>query len=150
MPRCGSENGSTVVDMSVEDLLLQLRDPDPQLRMLAAASLDDVLATPEIERALRVAARDENAKVRRVAMHALSCAHCKPDGCLAPAAVDVVVDALLHDPSIRNRRWAAGITMFGQCGRSERMIAAYRELLATSDDRVLRERAEIFLARAAA
>jgi hypothetical protein len=83
-------------------------------------------------------------------MHSLTCAHCKPDGCLAPAAVDVVIDALLHDSSIRNRRWAAGITMFGQCGRSPRMVDAYREVLATSDDRVLRERAEIFLARAAA
>ncbi|HEX4904271.1 MAG TPA: HEAT repeat domain-containing protein [Acidimicrobiales bacterium] len=134
----------------LDDLLLQLRDPDPQRRLLAAAALDDVPSTPEIEQALRDAAGDRDAKVRRAAMHSLTCAHCKPDGCLAPAAVDVVVDALLHDPSIRNRRWAAGITMFGQCGTGARLVEAYREVLATSDDRVLRERAEIFLARTAA
>lgn len=132
--------------MSVEDLLRQLRDPDPKVRLLAAAGLDDVLATPEIEHALRDAARDPDAKVRRAAMHALTCAHCKPDGCLAPEAVDVVVDALLHDPSIRNRRWAAGVTMWRQSGSGERLVDAYRETLATSDDRVLRERAATFLA----
>ena len=136
--------------VSIEDLLLQLRDPDPELRLLAAAALDDVPSTPEIEQALRDAARDADAKVRRAALLSLACGHCKPDGCLAPAAIDIVIDALLHDPSVRNRRWAAGITMFGQCGWSGRLIAAYREVLATSEDRLLRERAEIFLARAAA
>ena len=132
--------------LSIEELLLQLRDADPKVRLLAAAGLDDVLATPEIEQALREAARDPDAKVRRAALHSLACGHCKPDGCLAPAAIDIVIDALRHDPSIRNRRWAAGITMWGQCGRSEGMIAAHREVLATSDDRVLRERAATFLA----
>lgn len=58
--------------MLVEDLLLQLRDPDPELRRLAAAGLDDVLATPEVEQALRAAARDTDAKVRRAALHSLS------------------------------------------------------------------------------
>ena len=132
--------------VSIEDLLLQLRDADPELRLRAAVELDDVLATPEVEQGLREAATDVNAKVRRAALHALACAHCKPDGCLAPAAIDIVIDALLHDRSIANRRWAAGITMWGQCGRSESMIAAHREVLATSADRVLRERAATFLA----
>ena len=130
----------------MQALLDQLRDADPQLRRLAAVALDDVLATPEIEQALRDAARDSDAKVRRAALHSLSCAHCKPDGCLAPAAIDIVIDALLHDPSIRNRRWAAGITMWSQCGQGDAMVAAHREVLATSEDRVLRERAATFLA----
>jgi HEAT repeat protein len=132
--------------MSVDELLVRLRDPDPRLRRLAAAALDDVLATPEIEQALRDAARDPDAKVRKTALHSLSCVHCKPDGCLAPAAIDIIIDALLHDRSVRVRRWAAGVTMWGQAGRSERMVAAHREVLATSDDRVLRERAATFLA----
>lgn len=129
----------------MQDLLDQLRDPDPELRRLAAAALDDVLATPEIEQALRGAARDRDAKVRRAALHSLVCVECKPDRCLAPGAIDVVIDALLHDPSIRNRRWAAGITMWGQCGRNVPMIDAHREVLATSDDRVMRERSATFL-----
>lgn len=132
--------------MPVEELLVQLRDPDPLIRFAAAAALDDVPATPEIERALVDASGDADARVRRAAMHSLSCAHCKPDGCLGPAAVDVLVDALLHDPSIRNRRWAAGVTMWNQVGQSDRLVAAYREVMASADDRILRERAAAFLA----
>jgi HEAT repeat protein len=128
------------------DLLDQLGDPDPELRRLAAVALDDVLATPEIERALRDAARDRDAKVRRAALHSLVCAHCKPDGCLAPSAIDIVIDALLHDPSIRNRRWAAGVTMWQQAGASVRLVDAYRHVLSNDTDRVLRERAATFLA----
>ena len=130
----------------MQDLLDQLRDPDPKVRVLAAAALDDVPSTPEIEQALRDAARDVDAKVRRTALHSLTCLHCKPDGCLAPSAIDVLVDALLHDRSLGVRRWAAGVTMWGQAGRSDAMIAAHREVLATSDDRLLRERAATFLA----
>ena len=133
--------------MSDTDLLLtQLRDPDPQVRATAAAGLDDLPASPEIERALVDAARDVDANVRRHALHSLSCAHCKPDGCLGPAAIEVLADALLHDPSVRNRRWAAGVTMWGQAGRGESLVRAYRELMATSDDRLLRERGAAFLA----
>lgn len=132
--------------MPVEELLVQLRDPDPLIRFAAAAALDDIDTTPEIERALIAASKDVDAKVRRAAMHSLSCAHCKPDGCLGPAAVDVLIDALLHDPSIRNRRWAAGVTMWNQAGQPDRLVTAYREVMATTDDRILRERGAAFLA----
>jgi hypothetical protein len=134
--------------MSQDELLDQLRHPLPTVRFAAAAALDDLLQTPAIERALLEAARDPDARVRRAALHSLSCAHCKPDGCMAPAAVDVLIDTLLHDRSIRLRRWAAGVTMWGQVGRSAALVDAYRAVLATSDDRVLRERAETFLAAA--
>lgn len=123
-----------------------LRSPDRDVRLAAAAALDDLPQTPEIEQALLTATRDVDARVRRAAMHSLTCAHCKPDGCVAPRHADVVIDALLHDPSIRNRRWAAGLTMFGQLGASDRLAGAFRTLLATSDDRVLRERAASYLA----
>jgi HEAT repeat protein len=134
------------VPSDVDELLEQLRSPLRDVRLAAAVALDDVAATEKIEQALRDAARDPDAQVRRAAMHSLSCAHCKPDGCLGPAAVDVLVDALLHDPSIRNRRWAAGVTMWSQVGASRALVAAYREVLASSSDRVLRERAATFLA----
>lgn len=134
------------IPSDVEELLVQLRSPLASDRLDAARLLDDVAATPEIDRALLEAARDQDAKVRRAAMHSLSCAHCKPDGCLGPAAVDVLIDALLHDVSIRNRRWAAGVTMYAQVGAPSRLIDAYRHVLATTTDRVLRERAATFLA----
>jgi HEAT repeat protein len=135
--------------MQVDDLLLQLRHPLAEQRRAAAALLDDIEQSPEIELALREAAlRDPDKQVRRNALHSLSCHHCKPDGCLGPAVVDVLVHALLHDSSIRNRRWAAGVTMFGQAGRAAALVDAYRAVLETSDDRVLRERAQIFLAAA--
>jgi hypothetical protein len=123
-----------------------LRSPDRDVRLAAAAALDDLPQTPEIEQALLTAARDLDAKVRRAAMHSLTCAHCKPDGCVAPRHLDVVIDALLHDPSVRNRRWAAGVTMFIQLGAPEGLTDAFRTVLATSDDRVLRERAAAYLA----
>lgn len=123
-----------------------LRSPDRDVRLAAAAALDDLPQTPEIEQALLSATRDVDAKVRRAAMHSLTCAHCKPDGCVAPQHADVVIDALLHDPSVRNRRWAAGMTMFAQLGTSDRLTDAFRTVLATADDRVLRERAASYLA----
>jgi HEAT repeat protein len=134
------------VPSDVDELLAQLRAPERDVRLTAAIALDDVAATEEIERARRDAARDPDARVRRAAMHSLSCAHCKPDGCLGPGAVEVLVDALLHDPSIRNRRWAAGVTMWTQAGAAPALVAAYREVLASSSDRVLRDRAATFLA----
>jgi hypothetical protein len=132
--------------LDVDELLVQLSSPLRDVRLAAAAALDDVAATETIERALVAATRDPDAKVRRAAMHSLSCAHCKPDGCLGPAAVDVLIDALLHEPSIRNRRWAAGVTMWQQVGAGHALTAAFREVLATSSDAVLRERAATFLA----
>lgn len=132
--------------MPYDELIRDLRHPLPSVRFAAAAALDDIVQTPEIESALVEASRDPDAKVRRAALHSLSCGHCKPDGCLAPVAVDVLVDTLLHDRSIRLRRWVAGVTMWGQVGGGERMIEAYREVLATTEDPTLRERAATFLA----
>ncbi|HYD10030.1 MAG TPA: HEAT repeat domain-containing protein [Acidimicrobiales bacterium] len=123
-----------------------LRSPDRLVRLAAAAALDDLPQTLEIEQALLDACRDDDAKVRRAAMHSLTCAHCKPDRCVAPEHTDVIVDALLGDPSIRNRRWAAGVTMFGQLGQPARLTEAFRTVLDTSGDRVLRERAASYLA----
>ena len=132
--------------MAVVQVLDDLRSPDRLVRRVAAAALDDVAQTPEIEQALVVAARDEDAKVRRFAMHSLICEHCKPDRCVAPQHIDVVVAALLGDASIGNRRWAAGVSMYGQLGRPAALTEAYRTVLATSDDRILRERAASYLA----
>jgi len=133
-------------DVDVGLLLAQLRSTRIDEPKAAAVALDDVASTEEIERALIIAAHDDDKGVRRAALHSLSCGHCKPDGCLGPAAVEVLVDALLHDPSIQNRRWAAGVTMFHQVGASSELIGAYRHVLADDRDRVLRERAATFLA----
>ena len=117
-----------------------------QVRAAAAAVLDHADQDEVVERALLTAARDTDARVRQSALHSLSCAHCKPSGCIADESLELLVDGLLHDPSIRLRRKLAGELMWGQHGRSDLVVAAFRHLLAVSGDRVLRERAATFLA----
>ena len=116
------------------------------VRAGALAVLDHAAQSDEVEQALLRAAGDEHARVRRSALHSLACRHCKPDGCLTEGAVDVLVDALLHDPSIRLRRTVAGELMWGQHGRSSSIVEAFRHLLGHDHDPVLRQRAATFLA----
>jgi len=133
--------------LDVDELLLQLRHPLQAERLAAARALDDVAQTPEIERALRTAAFDDpNPDVRRWSLHALGCAHCKPDGVCSTDVVGAFVHALLHDRSRKVRRFAAGCTMWSQLSQDDRLTSAFRTVLATSDDRVLRERAATYLA----
>jgi len=117
-----------------------------QVRASAAAVLDHAEQDSDVERALLGAARDPDARVRQSALHSLACARCKPDGCVTDAATDVLVDALMNDPSIRLRRKIAGELMWGQHGRGEVVTAAFHQLLTSSDDRTLRERSATFLA----
>ena len=111
-----------------------------------AAVLDHAEQDEVVERALVAAAHDVDARVRRSALHSLACARCKPDGCLADDSLELLVDALLHDPSIRLRRKIAGELMWGQHGRGESVVAAFAHLLDASDDQALRQRAATFLA----
>ena len=130
---------------SADAALAGLRDPRPLVRAACAAVLDHADHDDRIERALREATRDPDARVRKSALHSLSCAHCKPDGCVVDDSVDYLVDALLNDSSIRVRRNMAGIMMFGQAGRGPKVTSAFQQLV-DHEDRVLRERASIYLA----
>lgn len=52
-----------------------------RVRRSCALLLDDISFTDETIPALRRCLEDEHPKVRKAALHALTCAHCKPDGC---------------------------------------------------------------------
>jgi hypothetical protein len=131
---------------SREALLTGLLDDAPMVRAGCAAALDHADQDDVVEQALRQAGADDDARVRRMALHALSCAPCKPDGCLVEDSVAVLVDALLHDPSIRNRRRVAGELMWGQHGRTPEITAAFARILAEETDQKLRHRAATYLA----
>jgi len=122
-----------------------MTSPDWKVRAAAAAVLDHAEQDEGVEQALRSATGDPDARVRDAAFHSLSCAHCKPDGCVAGESIDVLVHGLLHDPSVRVRRKIAGDLMWQQHGTSPSVVAAFRRLL-HDDDRVLCERAATFLA----
>jgi HEAT repeat protein len=131
---------------SCEALIEGLEDGPPSVRRWCAVVLDHAPHDTRIEQALQRAATDRNRKVRRAALHALACAHCKPDGCLTTDGIGFLVRGLLHDHSLAVRRTCAGALMWGQAGREERIVDAFRQVLATDADQVLRERAATFLA----
>ncbi|MEY2470118.1 MAG: hypothetical protein QOF21_2816 [Actinomycetota bacterium] len=127
-------------------LLDGLLDDKPMVRAGCAAALDHADQDDIVEEALRRAAADRDARVRDMALHSLSCAPCKPDGCLADDSVLVLVDALLNDPTLRVRRKVAGELMWGQHGRSPDVTAAFNRILSEESDRVLRHRAATYIA----
>jgi len=130
----------------MQQLLDQLRSPLQPERLAASRALDDVPQTPEVERALRDAAiTDPDAMVRKWSLHALICEHCKPDGVCSVDTIGTLVHALLYDRSVKVRTFAAGNLMWHRSG-DPRIGAAFRTVLETSPNRVLRERAAIYLA----
>jgi hypothetical protein len=114
---------------------------------LVCCCLDHAPHDERIEHALVEAASDRNKKVRKAALHALSCARCKPDGCLTTDGVGTLVDAMLHDRSYGVRRNAAGALMWGQHGETETVTKAFRAVLKSETDAELRKRAAWALAR---
>jgi HEAT repeat protein len=131
---------------SLPPVLAAARSERWVVRAAALAVLDHAEQDPEVEQALLAAAHDPDSRVRRSALHSLACAHCKPDGCVSPGAVDVLLDAMLHDPTLKVRRSMAGQLMWGQAGRGPSVVEAFRHLLAHDDDAVLRRRSATFLA----
>lgn len=136
----------TALPASREALLTGLLDDRPMVRAGCAAALDHADQDDIVEAALRKAGADNDARVRHMALHALSCAPCKPDGCLVDDSVALLVDALLHDDSIRNRRRVAGELMWGQHGRTPAITAAFAKILAEETDQKLRHRAATYMA----
>lgn len=129
---------------SLEALLHGLANGAPSVRRWSALVLDHAPHDARVEEALRRATKDRNRKVRRAALHALACAHCKPDGCLTTDGIGFLVEALLNDRSLTVRRNAAGLLMWGEPG--ERVTEAFQYMLTTENDQILRERAAIYLA----
>ena len=110
-------------------VLALMASADWKVRASAAAVLDHAEQDDEVERALRRAATDPDARVRDAAFHSLSCGHCKPSGCVPDESVDLLVRGLLTDPSVHVRRKIAGGLMFGQQGRGPGVVDAFRTVL---------------------
>ncbi len=127
-------------------VLALMASPDWKVRASATAVLDHAEQDDEVERALHTAATDPDARVRDSAFHSLSCGHCKPDGCVPDESVELLVQGLLTDPSVRVRRKIAGGLMFGQQGRGPGVVEAFRTILERDTDRTLRDRAATFVA----
>ena len=136
----------TSLPASRDALLKGLLDDKPMVRAGCAAALDHADQDDVVEEALRRSSKDRDARVRHMALHSLSCAPCKLDGCLVDDSVSVLIDALLNDPSIRNRRRVAGEMMWGQHGRTPDITAAFAKVLAEETDQKLRHRAATYMA----
>jgi HEAT repeats len=85
----------------VPALVAGLRSYEWRVRRSCCRLLDDHDFTPESVAALQRALDDPDPRVRRCALHTLSCQHCKPSGC----ALDIqpLFERLARDPSRRVR-----------------------------------------------
>ena len=85
----------------VPALVAGLGSPEWRVRRTCCRLLDDVDFTPESLAGLRGALDDPDPRVRRSALHSLSCQHCKPSGC----ALDVqpLFERMARDTSRRVR-----------------------------------------------
>lgn len=131
---------------AIDELLAGLFAGTPLIRSGCAAVLDHAPQDDRIVRALVQATGDPDWRVRKGALHSLSCGHCKPDGCMPAMAIDTLVRGMLHDSDARVRMFCAGVMMWGQAGTSPEITEAFRTVLDTSPNRTLRERAAIYLA----
>lgn len=136
----------TSLPASREALLAGLLSDKPMVRAGCAAALDHSDQDDVVEQALRKAVTDRDGRVRHMAQHALSCAPCKPDGCVVDDSVEILLDGMLHDPSIRNRRRIAADFMWGQHGRTPAITEVFAKILAEDTDQKLRHRAATYLA----
>jgi HEAT repeat protein len=139
--------GATAYTALVDALLAGLDHPDSRVRYNCAHALDH-LADERCLAPLRRLANDPVPRVRRMALHVLSCEPCKPAPLSLPAGDDLVallVERALADPSINVRRHAtAGLG--GYC-HDRRAIAALQTLLARETDPALLRNARWALPR---
>jgi HEAT repeat protein len=85
----------------VPALVAGLESPEWRVRRSCCRLLDDVDFTPESLRALQGALDDPDPRVRRSALHTLSCQHCKPSGCALE--IQPLFERMARDPSRRVR-----------------------------------------------
>src|SRR5437867_3013598 len=83
-----------------------LRHANWRVRRSCARLLDDLALTDESWAGLQACLTDEHPKVRRAALHTLSCEHCKPEGCVLD--VRGVLDRMAEDPNHAVRKMVVG------------------------------------------
>jgi HEAT repeat protein len=122
-----------------------LRSQEWRVRRSCCRLLDDLDFTPESLAALQRALDDPDPRVRRCALHTLSCQHCKPSGC----ALDVqpLFERLARDPSRRVRDAVLNPLGWQRHGPWAERLVAYMAINDPSEK--LRENARAILARRA-
>jgi len=104
-PACAGPAAATLKaqlpEYLVPALVAGLDDPEWRVRRTCCRLLDDVDFTPESLVALQRALDDSDPRVRRSALHTLSCQHCKPSGCALE--VQPLFERMANDPSHRVR-----------------------------------------------
>jgi len=127
----------------VPALVKGLASPEWRVRRSCCRLLDDVDFTPESLAALRRALDDPEPRVRRTALHTLSCQHCKPSGCALE--VRPLFERMARDRSRRVRDAVLNPLGWQRHGPwAERLV----EYMAVNDPSVkLRENARAILAR---
>ena len=109
----------------------KLDDPRWKARRTVAQLLDNALDDTNVHVLLR-ALKDQNAKVRRNALHSLSCEECKPQGCWNVDITGALLDRALTDRSPRVR--IAAISYLGWSRPPEqRVVDGMMVLMATYD-----------------
>ena len=131
------------LDLLVNGLLLGLEDARPRVRADCAGALDH-FADERCAEPLKRLLSDPVPKVRRMALHSLSCDACK----LVPLEVtgDLVarlIEMTLHDPSIRVRR--AALENLGSSCADPRALQTLEELVSNQSDAEMVRRAKRFL-----
>jgi hypothetical protein len=134
--------GSDGYTMLVDAFLAGLDSADPRIRFDCAHALDH-FADARCVAPLRQLLDDPVPRVRRMALHVLSCEACK----LVPLATDdnlgaLVIERALADDSITVRRHA--VTALGMLcmGDDARIVATLEALLARESDVTLRRNAQ--------
>jgi HEAT repeat protein len=85
----------------VPALVAGLESPEWRVRRSCCRLLDDLDFTAESLAALQRALDDSDPRVRRSAIHTLSCQHCKPSGCAVE--VQPLFERMARDPNRRVR-----------------------------------------------
>jgi len=122
----------------IDRLIAGLRHDSPKVRYRCAGALDH-FGDARCIAPLRVLVADPVPRVRRMALHALSCEVCK----LAPLPGDtdlvgLLADYALHDPSINVRRHATyGLASRRDDPRAAAVLEQLRGNVASSDARAV-------------
>jgi HEAT repeat protein len=134
-------------DRLVPALVAGLKRPEWRVRRSCCRLLDDVDFTPDSLAALQRALDDPEPRVRRSALHTLSCQHCKPSGCALE--VRPLFERMARDPSRRVRGAVLnplGWQRHGYGSWAERLV---EDMAANDPSEQLREHARGILARRA-
>jgi HEAT repeat protein len=132
-------------DRLVPVLVAGLTSPEWRVRRSCCRLLDDVDFTPDSLAALQRALDDPEPRVRRSALHTLSCQHCKPSGCALE--IQPLFERMAGDPSRRVREAVLNPLGWQRHGPwAERLVAA---MAANDPSEQLRAHARGILARKA-